>query len=478
MRIRSEADVIVCGAGTAGAIAAIGAARTGARTLLVDRYGSVGGMASTGMAFLGVSDAGGRRALGGIGQELFERLEACGAAFPDRPDEQVASVTSAEPLTLQQILLTMLLEARVRFLLHTFCVDALVEQATIRGIVVANKAGLEMILGEVVVDATGDGDIAARAGARFVLGRQPDGLTQPATRIFRVGGVNVEEMFAFLRQHPEEMSQEYQWKGGMNSGTKDLSTPSVVMDAFPTLVAEARAAGELTVLRDRIGIGTGPIPGTVTINATRVHGVDGTDPEGLSYAEVETQRQMFEVFQFLKRRVPGFKNARLLSSTYQVGIRESRHILGEYVLTQEDVLNGRDFADTVARGAYPLDLHDVRPGAEVLGHRVRGGGVTLRPIDRAYGIPLRCLIPVDVNGVIVAGRAISATHEASGSVRGQAVCMATGHAAGTIAAMACQGNTVPRRVDVKTLQQKLTEQKAILFYPEQPVRETVARISQ
>jgi hypothetical protein len=464
MRTRPEVDVIVCGGGTAGAVAAIAAARTGARTLLIEQSGRVGGMASTGMSFLGVSDAGGRPALGGIGAELFERLTAAGAAFADRPDKQVGSVTVADPVALQHVLLTMLVEADVRFLLHAFCVDALMDGCRIRGVVVADKAGLERVPAGAIVDATGDGDIAARAGAQFVLGRQTDGAMQPVTRIFRMAGVDLGEMFRYLRQHPEEMGLPDGWEGGADYLADDLEVPSVVMDAFPGLVAEARAAGTLTVPRDRIGIETGPVPGVVTINATRVHGVDGTDPDALSRAEVETQRQMYEVFQFLRRSVPGFGRAWLLDSSYQVGVRESRHIVGGYVLALDDVLSGREFADTVARGAYPLDVHDVRPGAEVLGRKVGGGGVSLRRVERAYGIPFRCLIPLGIDGLVVGGRAISASHEAAASARGQAVCMATGHAAGTIAALGATTGTTPGDLDIRTVQETLIAQRAILFY--------------
>jgi len=468
MRTRNESDVIVCGAGTAGAVAAIAAARTGARTLLVDQYGTVGGMASTGMSFLGVSDAAGRRALGGIGRELFERLAELGAAFQDRPDKQTGSVTSADPAALSQMLLAMLVEAGVSFLLHSFCVDTVTDGRGVRGIIVANKAGLELLPARVLVDATGDGDVAARAGARFIAGRLQDRLMQPVTRIFRLAGVRVDEMLAYLRAHPEEMDLPERWSGGAAYTADDLQSESVVMDAFPSFVAEARRAGELTVPRDRIGIETSPVPGVVTINATRVHAVDGTDPDELSRAEVETQRQMFEIFRFLKRRVPGFREARLLDAAYQVGVRETRHIVGEYVLTLEDILEGRDFPDTVARGAYPLDLHDLHAGATVLGQTVGGGGVTLRTIQRAYGIPCRCLIPAEVDGVVVAGRAISASHEAAGSIRGQAVCMATGHAAGTIGALSAAAHVTPRRIDIRAVQDTLKRQHAILFLTAAP----------
>lgn len=462
MRVRPEVDVLVCGGGTAGAVAAVAAARTGARTVLVEQYGTVGGMASTGMSFLGVSDGSGRRALGGIGAELFERLTGAGAAFDDRPDKQVASVTVADPVALQQTLLEMLLGAGVEFLLHTFCVDAVTEGPRVRGILAANKGGLETVLARAIVDATGDGDVAARAGARFILGRTGDGLLQPVTRIFRVCDVDVDEMLAYLRVHPEEMDLPERWDGGAAYTADDLMERSVVMDAFPSLVAAARQAGELTVPRDRLGLETGPVSGVVTVNATRVHGVDATDPDALSRAEVETQRQMFEVLRLLRRRVPGFARARLLDSAYQVGVRESRHVAGDYVLTMDDVLSGADFPDTVARGAYPLDLHDMRPGADVLGSRVGGGGVTLRRVEHSYGIPLRCLTPAAVDGLVVAGRAISATHEAAASVRGQAVCMATGHAAGTVAAMSAAAGTPPRRLPMPAVQRTLRAQHAVL----------------
>jgi hypothetical protein len=452
---------MVCGGGTAGVIAAIGSARTGAGTLLVEQQGRMGGMALAGMSFLGVSDASGRRALGGIGEELFDRLAAAGAAFVDRPDKQVGSVTVADPVALQQMLLTMLVEARVQLLLHTFCVDVLMEGRRVRGIAAANKAGLELIRAQAVVDATGDGDIAARAGAQVVVGREPDGALQPVTRIFRVAGVDLATMFSYLREHPGEMDAPDRWDGAAYVA-QDLEAPSVVMDAFPSLVASARAKGEFSVPRDRIGVETGPTPGVVTINATRVQGIDGTDPDALSRAEVETQQQMFEVFQFLRRRVPGFDRAWLLDSTHQVGVRETRHILGDYVIDLEDVLSGGDFPDTVARGAYPVDLHDVRAGTEVLGSTVGGGGVTLRRIEHAYGIPMRSLIPRGIEGLVVAGRAISASHEAAGSVRGQAVCMATGHAAGVIAALSARGDVMPRRLDVGRVQEVLRAQRAIL----------------
>jgi hypothetical protein len=429
--------------------------------LLLDQYGRLGGMASTGMSFLGVSDAGGRRALGGIGAELFARLERLGAAFADRPDRQVGSVTVADPMVLQQTLLAMLIDAGTQFLLHTFCADVMLEDRGLHRLVVANKAGLELVRARTVVDATGDGDIAARAGARFVLGRTPDAAMQPVTRIFRVAGVDVGAMFAYLSAHPDEMDLPERWDGSSYT-SDDLAAASVVMDAFPALVAEARHAGEFDVPRDRIGVETGPLPGVVTINATRVHGIDGTDPDALSSAEIETQRQMFQVFQFLRRRVPGFQRAWLVDAAYQVGVRETRHVLGDYVLTLADVLAGKDFPDAVARGAYPVDLHDIRPGADVLGSRVDGGGVTLRKIDRAYGIPVRCLIPAEIDGVVVAGRAISASHEAAGSVRGQAVCMATGHAAGTLAALSASGGVAPRGVAVGRLQAVLRDQGAIL----------------
>ena len=193
-----------------------------------------------------------------------------------------------------------------------------------------------------------------------------------------------------------------------------------------------------------------------------MHGIDATDPDQLTRAELEAEKQVMEVFRFLKANIPGFEESRLLGTPYQVGVRETRRIVGEYMLTADDVLRGADFPDAVARGAYPLDIHDVARNTTVMHRQVHGKSETMVVLSRSYAIPYRSLLPQRPDNLLVAGRCISATHEAISSARGQSVCMATGHAAGAAAALAALACVPPRKLDVATLQQTLRKQGAIL----------------
>ncbi|MCF8567331.1 FAD-dependent oxidoreductase [Alicyclobacillus tolerans] len=462
MRVRGEYDVVVCGAGTAGVISAIGASRSGARTLLVEQYGSVGGILSLGMALLGSADAEGFKALGGIGGELVETLKKSSGSTDITVDPLFGSVLGHDPELTKLLLLKMAEEAGVHFLLHSFVVETLMDGTTLKGILVANKGGLEVIHGKAFVDCTGDADVVARANGEFTFGREKDSLAQPVSSIFRVGGVNLDKTWDYLDTHPEDMSTPDGWSGESYSRGFLRQTPGATIEGFRSLILKAQEAGDYHIPRDRLGINTFPNRSEVTINITRVHGIDGTNPDHITHAEIESQKQMFEAIGFLRKYVPGFENCHIVSTPYQVGVRESRHIKGDYVLTKEDVMEGRDFSDQIGRGAYPLDVHDVKPGDESLGRSVSGGGVTLWKIPRSYGIPARCLIPKGLNNVTVGGRAISATHEAAGSVRGQAVGMVTGHAAGVIAALASLNSTTTSGIDIAEVQTMLKGQGAIL----------------
>jgi glycine/D-amino acid oxidase-like deaminating enzyme len=462
MRLRGDYDVVVAGGGTAGAIAAIASARTGAKTLLVEQYGNIGGILNLGMAFLGSSDHEGYKALGGIGGDLLDRLIALDGGTNITVDSLFGSVAGQDPELTKLTLVEMAQEAGVEFLLHTFVADVLMDKSRIKGIMVANKGGLEIITAKAFVDCTGDADLTARANGQFTFGRQGDSLTQPVSSIIRVGGVELDKIWDYLDSHPEDMSTPDGWSGASYNVGYLRNTPGATVEGFRKLIVKAQEAGDYDIPRDRLGINTFPNRNEVTVNITRVHGIDGTNPDDITRAEIETQKQTSQVIRFLRKYVPGFESARIIASPYQVGVRESRHIKGTYTLDKDDVLSGRNFDDQIGRGAYPLDVHDVKPGAEVLGNSVGGGGVTLWKINQSYGIPARCLVPIGVDNVTVGGRSISATHEAAGSVRGQAVCMVTGHAAGTMAAMAALKNIEPGNLPIYELQSTLKLQNAIL----------------
>ncbi|WP_298236577.1 FAD-dependent oxidoreductase [uncultured Azohydromonas sp.] len=462
MRLRQGYDVVVVGGGTAGAIAGIAAARTGARTLLVEQYGSLGGVLALGMSMKGVHDGAGRAALGGIGQELIERARAMEGATAVSAHPRHGSVMGQDPEALKLCLMEMVRTSGLQVLLHSFLVDALADTGHVQAVRLANKAGLEIVPARCFVDCTGDADLAATAGARFVFGREGDAKVQPVSAIFRVGGVELERTWAYLEAHPEDFETPPGYIGDEYSVAAFRSKPGVGVAGFRGLIRKARAAGDYTIPREDMGFN--PLPGRreVTINITRVHGIDATDPDELTRAEIEGQRQILEGVRFLRQYVPGFEHCYVVSSPFQIGVRETRRIQGAYVLTREDVLAGRDFPDQVARGAYPLDIHDVGQGGAAAAGQVAGGGTDLSRLERSYGIPARCLVAQGVDNLLAAGRALSATHEAAGSARGQPVCMATGHAAGVMAALAALHSVAPARLDVAALQAELRRQGAVL----------------
>lgn len=446
-------DVAVVGGGPSGAVAAIAAAREGARVALVERYGFLGGSLTAALVapMMGFH-SGPRQVVAGIPQEMVDRLVASGASPGHVPDpiDFCHTVTPFDHEGLKQVLMEMAASAGVDLWLHTQLLDAGYEHGTIRAVSLWRKDGPVEILARVFVDATGDGDLSAAAGAPSEVGRPLDGLTQPMTLMVRLGGVRWDEVMDYLEAHPEQIQHghgaheriEVAWLRAL---------PCRGFSGFSAAVAEARERGEWTVPRDRVLVFEGVRPGEATVNSTRVLGRAGTSGADLARAEVEGRRQAREVVEFLRKRVPGFAGAHLLETPAQIGVRESRRVLGDYVITPDDIVGARKFEDAIACGAYPLDIHD--PDSERL--------VTRRlPAGEHYTIPYRCLLPRGGENWLVAGRCISATHEAAASVRISAVAMAVGQAAGTAAALAAHSGMTPREVDVQALRRLLVERGA------------------
>jgi hypothetical protein len=389
---------------------------------------------------------GAEQIVAGIFQEMVDRMVALGGAV-DPSNTQAGSahagfityghahVTPFHAEALKLAAIEMLSEAGVTLSFHTSFADALKDDAgRVTGAIVLDKGGLRALPASVVVDASADGDVAARAGAAFTVGRAADARMMPATMFFRVGGIDdarVEEWMAeHQRIHPGERP-------------------------FECLVQEARREGRWTIPKEYINLYREPRPGEYRINTTRIHGIDGTNPLDLSRAEVEGRRQVAEVMRFLREHCPGCENAQLLETAAQAGIRETRHVSGEYVLSGEDVLRGRRFTDAIARCAYPIDIHDPTgtrgslKGPQETGHNF-------------YEIPYRCLVPIEVEQLLIAGRCISATHEGAASARVIPACYATGQAAGTAAALGVQQGVPPRRISIVELQNVLRSAGAIL----------------
>jgi hypothetical protein len=460
MSITSQAyDVIVCGGGPSGFVAAVAAGRAGAKTLLIERYGFLGGMPTS--AWLGPISPmhfGDERVIAGIPQEFVERMVASGGSTghlrTTNPHGSGAYLCFYDREHYKWNALQMLEEAGVSVLLHTFVEGAVVTEGKVIGVEIANKSGRATISSTVVVDATGDGDVAARAGAEFTLGNG-DHASQPGTMMFDMGNVDTEKLKDYMDTHLDD----FEWASelvALAPFSPKLQQKHFVGQGFLDLVAKGMEDDELYLGRDTILFLTTVHQGLVHFNSTRIAGIDGTDTESLTRGEIDARKQVMSLSEFIIKHIPGFENSYLAGTGTQVGIRESRHILGEYVITGEDVLHGRKFDDVVVRGYFPVDIHNLK-GKE----GYQGGGVWADPED-SYDIPMRTLIPRVIDGLVMAGRAISATHEAHGSLRTQGGAMGIGHAAGALAARAAKYGGVPRKVPYVEVEELLLSQKASL----------------
>ncbi|MCW2245622.1 glycine/D-amino acid oxidase-like deaminating enzyme [Azospirillum fermentarium] len=445
--------VLVVGGGPAGMGAAMGAAQAGADTILVERYGFLGGNATAALVMPWMSfytqrgsattvdptrlmpqDHGpGEPVVGGALATILGRLYAIGGAVP--PSPATGFTVPFDPEVLKPALQSVLDDMGVRVLLHAFASGITGDTGRPTGVVFETKSGPLVIEADTIIDATGDGDIAAFAGAPYDVGREEDGLVQPVTLMFRLMGMDHGAFNGYIRANPG------QWKG---------------VNGLWDLVSKATGAGDLTLPREDILFFATTHPGEVALNCTRVTGVLGTDVWDLTRAEWESHRQMAQIAAFMKKYVPGFADAHLCQSGVQVGVRETRRIRGAYTMTGDDVLDARKFPDAIARGTYPVDIHSPTG---------KGTRLDRLPSGEWYEIPLGCLLPQEVEGLLMAGRCISGTHEAHSSYRVTPTCMATGQAAGVAAALAAKAGERPRAVPVAAVQRELLRQGALLRPP-------------
>jgi len=431
-------DVLVVGGGMSGSSAAIASGRMGVETLVVEQYGFLGGTATAGMVQPFMSNRlGSRDLVRGIFEDIVDALMARSAA---RRDSYSPGVIYFDKEQLKYVLNDLVIGAGCRLMLHSWAERALVSNGECGGIIVDNKSGRLAILADVVVDATGDGDMAASAGCPYEIGRGYDQYTQSNTLFFRMGGVN--ESVAF----PEQGRRLYR--------TADrIPANYMFADLFRAAVQDGRFPDDIPI--NSIYFERTMQSGVVSINATRVFETDATNVNDLTYASVETRRQAMFLSDFMVDNIPGFGNAYLIETGLQVGIRESRRILGRYQITGRDVLGGREFPDVIARGSYGIDIHCADfSGCGVVGLDLEEG--------ESYDIPYRCLVPREIDNILLAGRCISATHVAFGSIRIMPVASGTGHAAGVAAALSVLGEVSPADVAYPDLHDALVSQGADL----------------
>jgi len=441
--VRADVDVLVVGAGPAGIIAAMAAAESGRQVALVESRSFVGGNLTLGLPVLGFLSQKGQPIIAGLPQKLIDRLRAQGAASEHRPCPLHVSLTLVEPEAVKSVALEMLLERRVDLMLYSMFAGVVMDGDRLRGIITESKAGREAILAQVVIDCTGDGDVAFRAGVPCEKGDAHGGM-QPPTLMFCLAGVDTDKLRRSLADNPgtyraDFIPAEY---FGQNR--------QFIVVGLRELIQKAQAAG-LSIPTERTILITGLRPGEVWVNMTRVQGVDGTDPRSLSAAEVKAQRQIGDIRRYLVQYVPGFDQAYLTKVAPFLGIRETRRIVGQYVLNRDDILSCRRFDDAIAVASYPIDLH-----------RPNDTGCTLEWCGDCYDIPYRCLLPQKLDHLLVAGRCISTTHEALAAIRVMSTCMATGEAAGRAAALAVADGVSPSRLNVRQLREHLLARGACL----------------
>ena len=418
---RRQCDVLVCGGGTAGLAAAVSAARNGARTILLERYGFCGGIAVGAL----VHTLDGFRScvnndqivVGGIGPEVVSRIQRLGG----HPNvENPPEVECFDPEVFKIVADGLLEESGVQVLYHLFAVAAEREGSRIKSIIAAGKEGLWQFTAGQIIDCTGDGDIAAFAHSPFEKHEQMQSLSMH----FRIGGVKPGANWS----HLEEVSR------------------AVLDVAYKQ--GRAPKYGGPWIIRIR--------EGEVTVNGTRLYG-DGTKTVDLSRTERDGRRDMFTLLDLLREGVPEFADSYLLAAATQIGVRETRRIVGDYQITADDILQCRPFDDVIALGSWPIDIHPADGRVGVHPHK--------ESPPTPYPIPFRCLTANGLDNLSAAGRCISATHEAHGSTRVSGTAMALGQAAGTAAAMASSFAIAPRDLRITQLQDRLASQGAILQLP-------------
>jgi len=433
-----DTDIVVVGGGTTGPFAAIAAARQGKQVVLIERFGSLGGNLT-----LGLNTKPSGALVGGLPREVWETARSIGGAGADyyaaTKTGGMNIASPGDPETMKMLLTRLCAEAGVQILFETFVSAAVVEDGAVAGVIVENKTGRQCVGAKVVIDCSADGDIAAKCGAPFLMGTGGEDETmQPVSMYFTMDNVDLKRLVAWAQETDDVPAQ------AIPNREEDLDY-GLWLTGFNKSIRAFQKETGVRLERENITLKT--TNGVMYVNATRVLGVDVFSPAEFTAAVLECYRQIEGVARFLCERIPGFEKAKILQVSPILGVRETRHIKGEYILSGHDTLEGTYFEDSIAADASALDIHEPK-----------GSDVDFQGL-RPYEIPYRSLVPLGVEQLLVAGRCISADHDAHARSRNMPACMATGQAAGIAAAVAIDAGTTVRHAPVDRIQAILRELK-------------------
>ncbi|HHX53364.1 MAG TPA: FAD-dependent oxidoreductase [Clostridiales bacterium] len=416
-RIDGSFDVLVAGGGLAGVMAAVAAAREGASVILIEKYGFLGGMATCGLVhpFMDWRERGSWKSVNtGLFDDMRRRVfELGGSGAPDSGMYQEEFMKLALDRMVGEY-------PSIKLLLHSRLASVESCDNEIKSVTVSTVSGLINLSAKIYIDCTGNGDLSAFGGFEYEQGREEDGLCQPMTLNFRLANVR--------------------WE--------DIDLP-----AMQQLYKEFRVEGKIKNPRENVLIFRMPYKQLMHLNTTRIVGRDPVDVEDYTAGELEAREQVYEMYRFMKDNIRGMENCELIMSAPELGIRESRRIVGEYRITEDDILGVRKFDDRIARGTYDIDIHNPS-----------GTGTYIKqiPENDYYTIPYRAIIPARSKNLLVAGRPISSTHAAHSSFRIMPITSCIGEAAGVAAYLAAKNCCAPRDIDVSKMQEMLTERGALV----------------
>jgi hypothetical protein len=447
-------DVVVIGGGVSGSHAAIAAGREGAKVLLVEQFGFLGGsLTAMGVGpMMTFHNRAGKQLVFGSPDEMVNRLKEKGASPGHILDGTgyCSTVTPFDAEMLKVVLEDMVLEADVDILYHTRLIDVEIEDKKIISVFIHNRGGIQRVKASQFIDASGDSELVKLSGVPFTLGREEDNKSQPMTMNVKVGNVDTKVLRKYMEENWDQFDDEIRNddKKGILKRLKRIS-----IWGFYDLWEKAKAKGEVTVPRNNVLFFETNTEGEFIFNTSRILGLNPVDPFDLSKAETLGRKQCVEIYQFLKKYAPGFEKATMVSTAPHIGIRESRHPHAKYVLTSDDLVNEVHFENPIAIGGYPIDIHSP-DGQTTNSVHLRNEGV--------YYIPVDSLLVNEIENLILAGRAIGADHFASAAIRVTPIAMAIGQGAGVLAGLAACNKQLPAHVEYATLKENLKAQGVYL----------------